>query len=257
MNIDWHLIPRRLGLPLGAKVDSEMRGLAFDRHVAVQSIAKRALEELLGIVQPGVTEQLIATAAEDLMRRLGIEQFWYHGIAALVLVGERTTLSVSGRDYAPTSKAVHADDLITIDLSPAVGRVWGDYARSIFVEDGVASLEPSPSNVALRHGYEMENLLHAKLIELANPKMTAHELWSQMNALIKAKGFENLDFQGNLGHSIEQNLGDRAYIECGNQKRLSDLSLFTFEPHIRRKGGNLGYKHEDIFCFCNGALEAI
>ena len=175
-----------------------MKGLANDRHVAVQSLAKRALKELVGIVRPGVTEQLIATAAEAVMRRLGVEQFWYHGVAALVLVGERTTLSVSGRDYAPTLKSVQSNDLMTIDLSPAVGSVWGDFARSIFVENGVASLEPSQANVAQRHGFEMEIFLHDQVIELAKPNMTAHELWSRMNELIEAKGFENLDFQGNL-----------------------------------------------------------
>lgn len=237
--------------------DSEMKGLATDQHVAVQSMAKRALEELVSIVRPGVTEQWIAAAAEDLMRHLGVERFWYHGVAALVLVGERTTLSVSGRDYAPTSEPVHPNDLITIDLSPAVGKVWGDFARSIFVEDGVASLEPSQANRALRHGFEMEIFLHDQLIKLAKPDMTAHELWSRMSELIEARGFENLDFQGNLGHSIEQNLDDRTYIECDNHKRLSDLSLFTFEPHIRAKGSNLGYKHEDIFRFFNDALRAI
>jgi Xaa-Pro aminopeptidase len=103
----------------------------------------------------------------------------------------------------------------------------------------------------------MEIFLHNQLIEWAEPDMTAHELWSEMNKLIEARGFENLDFQGNLGHSIEQDLDDRAYIERDNHKKLSDFILFTFEPHIRENGCYLGYKHEDIFCFCNGSLKAI
>ena len=46
----------------------------------------------------------------------------------------------------------------------------------------------------------------------------------------------NLDFLGNQGHSIEKNQEDRVYIEKGNRKKLSEVSYFTFEPHIARKG---------------------
>ena len=235
----------------------DMNELAIDRNVAVQALAKCAIEELIGFIRPGVTEQQIANVAEDLMCGLGIDRFWYHGVAALVLVGKRTTLSVSGKDYVPTSTSVQSDDLVTIDLSPAIGKVWGDYARSIFVEAGVALLEPCQANLPLRRGFEMEILLHNQLIEWAEPDMTAHELWSEMNRLIEARGFENLDFQGNLGHSIEQDLDDRSYIERDNHTKISDFILFTFEPHIREKGCYLGYKHEDIFCFCNDSLKAI
>ena len=230
---------------------------SIDDHISVQSLAKSTLDELLNFIRPGVTEQQIALTAKDVMRRLGINDFWYHGVAALVLVGKRTTMSVSGRDYELTSTAVRSNDLVTIDLSPAVGKIWGDYARSIFVEDGIASLQPNQTNVAWHRGFEMEVFLHDQLIEMATPNMTAHELWHRMNRSIEAHGFENLDFQRNLGHSIEQNLDDRVYIERGNRKRLSEFGLFTFEPHICEKGSDFGYKHEDIFFFSDGSLKAI
>lgn len=99
---------------------------AVEEHISVQSLAKRALDELLGFIRPGLSEEQIASTAEDLMRRLGIDHFWYHGVAALVLVGKRTTLSVSGRDYVPASIAVQSNDLVTVDLSPVIGAVWGD-----------------------------------------------------------------------------------------------------------------------------------
>ncbi len=64
----------------------------------------------------------------------------------------------------------------------------------------------------------------------------------------------NLDFLGNLGHSIEKNKNDRIYIEKGNRKRLSDVTMFTFEPHISIPDSRYGYKKEDIYYFANGKL---
>ena len=64
----------------------------------------------------------------------------------------------------------------------------------------------------------------------------------------------NLDFLGNLGHSIEKNKNDRIYTEKGNQKRLSDVTMFTFEPHISIPDSRYGYKKEDIYYFANGKL---
>jgi len=52
-----------------------------------------------------------------------------------------------------------------------------------------------------------------------------------------------------------------ALVQC----RLSDASYFTFEPHIRRKAGVWGFKHENIYFLtmravltsCNGSLNAV
>lgn len=75
-----------------------------------------------------------------------------------------------------------------------------------------------------------------------------------MNELIVKKGFLNLDFLGNLGHSIVKNKNDRIYIEKENCKKLSDVEMFTFEPHISISNSKYGYKREDIYYFDNGRL---
>ena len=63
-----------------------------------------------------------------------------------------------------------------------------------------------------------------------------------------------MDFLGNLGHSIVKNKNDRVYTEKGNCKRLSDVELFTFEPHISIPDSKYGYKREDIYYFDHGKL---
>jgi hypothetical protein len=46
-----------------------------------------------------------------------------------------------------------------------------------------------------------------------------------------------LDFLGNVGHSIETHRDARRYVERGNSTPLGELEMFTFEPHVRQRGG--------------------
>ena len=100
----------------------------------------------------------------------------------------------------------------------------------------------------------MEEYLHKTLIDVATPDMTFEELYYLMNDVIVKKGFLNLDFLGNLGHSIVKNKNDRIYTEKGNHQRLSDVKMFTFEPRISLPDSKYGYKREDIYYFDNGKL---
>lgn len=228
----------------------------IESYTEVQNIAKRVMAQLLDYIQEGVTEVDIAQKAKELLAASGISESWYYDIPAFVLVGERTILSLSGRDYVPSETSVRANDLVTIDLSPKMGNFWGDYARSIFVEDGEAKLIPTASH--LTAGFNCEAALHHHLIETAHPDMTAHDLWAMMNDLIDKMGFRNLDFRGNLGHSIETKSENRRFIESGNQESLGSLEIFTFEPHIAPKGDNThGFKHENIYVFKGHKLEPL
>ena len=81
------------------------------------------------------------------------------------------------------------------------------------------------------------------------PEMKFHELFEWTNDHIKNSGFQNLDFLGNVGHSIATCREDRQYIEAKNTCQLQAVPFFTFEPHVREVGGKWGFKHENIFYF--------
>lgn len=87
------------------------------------------------------------------------------------------------------------------------------------------------------------------------PATTYNELFEFANAKVKSFEFENLDYLGTLGHSIEAELSKRRYSEAGNDQRLESTALFTFEPHIRHRDGVWGFKHENIYYFSNGVLQ--
>ena len=83
---------------------------------------------------------------------------------------------------------------------------------------------------------------------------TFEELYLHINSFIREQGFVNLDFMGNLGHSIVKHKDDRIYIEKGNQAALSSVDLFTFEPHISIPDSKYGFKKENIYFFSDGKL---
>jgi len=216
-----------------------------------QNIAKETMHELHDFIKVGMSEKAIEEKALELMTRKGSNSWWYHGIGALILLGKRSVESMSGRDcYSSAENRVAQNDVITIDLAPTVDGFWGDYARTVFMEEGTVAPEDQPGNPQFRQGLDAELYLHAKLKENATPKMTYEELFLLLNREITGLGFENLDLHGNLGHSIEMDQKERVYIERGNKRSFEAVGKpFTLEPHIRFKGGAIGFKRENIYYF--------
>src|SRR5690606_23981231 len=143
----------------------------LEKYKKVQNIARKTISHLEKFIVEGRTEKEIAEEAELFMRKKGVKSFWYYDVAAFVLVGKRTTLSLSGRDYQPTDLKVGKSDLVTIDLSPEIDGCWGDFARSIIVGE----------DKNLFKGLEIENKLHLKLREYVRPEMTFDDLYRKLN----------------------------------------------------------------------------
>lgn len=214
---------------------------------AVQRAAKQVLAELPNVIGPDSTEESIAAFSADRLAELGFPDTWYHSCPALVLAGERSCLSISGREYVPSTDPIGSETLVSVDLSPRAGRFWGDCARSFAVESDSVTSEPSRSD--FRRGIDAQVRLHVEMKAFVRPDTTFRDLYELSNDLIASLGYVNLDFLGNLGHSIATELEDRIYIDANNDSALSDVPLFTYEPHIRELKGAWGFKHENIYYF--------
>ena len=227
----------------------------FALYSSMQDLNRLAIKYAADTIEIGMSLSDIKELLENYLLENGADSFWYWDVGAFIFAGEETALSVSGKDYKVADRVIQSNDIITIDLSPQRNGIWGDYARTLVFEDGVLCDETSKiKKEEWRKGLQMEEYLHQTLIDVGTPDMTFEELYGYMNELIVNKGFVNLDFLGNLGHSIEKNKNDRIYTEKGNRKRLSDVTIFTFEPHISIPNSRYGYKKEDIYYFANGKL---
>ncbi|WP_081417534.1 M24 family metallopeptidase [Paenibacillus sp. Soil522] len=232
----------------------------ISQYIYVQSIAKATMDELKEFIKEGISEREIVIKAEGILRDKGINIFWYHGIGAFVHVGIRTTISESGKSYKPSDKLVGKNDIVTIDLSPELNTYWGDYARTYVVIDGnvveedVLLNSKTEFDMEFLNGIKTEKKLHTQFKHNIKPDMTFEEVYLYMNEVIQQYEYINLDFAGNLGHTIEFNKDSRRYFESENKTKLSEVSLFTFEPHIKHRNGEYGFKREDIYYFRNGEL---
>ncbi len=211
----------------------------------IQAIAKRVLSELGDLITSESTEKTIATTAILLMGKYGVRDSWYHNTPALVLLGSRSCLSVSGRNYSPSGEVVGTTNLVTVDLSPSQNYYWGDCARSFCIESG--EFKPLPESTEFTEGLNTEKELHRRMLEFITPETRFLDLYDFGNEQIQRFGYENLDFLSNLGHTIETNRSDRKFIDKKCSEKIGTSQLFTLEPHIRRKGGEWGFKHENIY----------
>ncbi len=221
----------------------------------VQHAAKQTIDYIKSIIKPKMNLREIRKACEEKLLELGADSFWYWDVGALVFAGEGTTVSVSGKQYVTADRYIDNNDIITIDLSPQIGNIWGDYARTIIVENGkvVDDIELI-QNQEWKSGLQMEKKLHTELLSFVTKETTFEELYYHMNEFIVENGFVNLDFMGNLGHSIVKAKSDRIYIEKGNKAKLGEVNYFTFEPHIAFPDSKYGYKKENIYYFDGDVL---
>ena len=227
------------------------------QYAEVQSIAKKTIEFIKEHIHPGMTLIEIRNLCESKMLELGADSFWYWDVGAFVFAGDETTLSVSGKEYITSDRVISGNDIITIDLSPQNGDTWGDYARTVIIENGSVVDSDDVTNDEWKKGLQMEEYLHEEMCKFVTPETTFEELYYYINGIIEEKGYINLDFIGNLGHSIVRQKNDRVYIEKGNQMCLGNVSHFTFEPHISVKGSKYGYKRENIYYFEDGVIKEL
>ena len=221
----------------------------------IQLAAKQTIEYIKNTIEPGMNLLEIRKLCEEKLLELGADSFWYWDVGAFVFAGDETTVSVSGKQYVTSDKIIENNDIITIDLSPQVGNIWGDYARTIIVENGkvVDDIELI-QNQEWKSGLQMEEKLHTELFRFVTKETTFEELYYYMNEFIVENGFVNLDFMGNLGHSIVKVKSDRIYIEKENKAKLGAVNYFTFEPHIAFHDSKYGYKKENIYYFDGDVL---
>lgn len=227
-------------------------------NLDMQNLNRETMKHLKKKIMAGMSLVEVRSICEKFMLENGADSFWYWNVGAFVFSGDETTVSVSGRNYQTSERTIDNNDIITVDLSPQNNHIWGDYARTIIIENGkvIENVEDIHNN-EWKQGVQMEQYLHKLLIENATINMTFEELFYYINDIISNRGFLNLDFAGNLGHSIVENKDKRIYIEKGNKTKLSEVKMFTFEPHLTTLNSKYGYKREDIYYFKNGKLEKL
>ena len=226
------------------------------KYENAQAIARATLVAITDFIRPGATEASLLAECRRLMDARGATGYWWFGIPAVILAGPRLRDSMEGDVYQPSDTPLAADDMLTIDLAPEIRGYWGDCARSFFLKQGVL-VTPDQAGAEQAEGMAAEAALHAHLLNVALPEMTFQDLHAEMDAKVRSLGFKNLDFLGNYGHNIGEDLHARAFMDAHCTLRLDSVPMFTFEPHIARDGSSLAFKYEEIYRFASGRLRVL
>lgn len=119
-------------------------------YAEVQKIAKDTMDYIKMQIHTGMELRDVKRLCEEKMLELGADSFWYWDIGAFVFSGDETAVSVSGREYVTSDRTIAENDIITIDLSPQNNSIWGDYARTVIIENGRVVTDINKGNTAQR-----------------------------------------------------------------------------------------------------------
>ena len=205
----------------------------------VQNAARYSLDNIIEFIKPGVTEVDLLKKCDELQLAAGVDAYWYKDLPALVLAGDHTTLAISSMPYVPSYNLIQENDLVTIDLNPSIDGYCGDYARTYYIEAGVARSTPQFDQEFLA-GAHAQKHLHSVLMQVAHADMVFNELYQIMRLEIDQLGFEQLDY---LGHGVQKDMQHLDFIAPNVTCSLGDAGFFTLEPQIRLKGGRYGFKN--------------
>ena len=131
-----------------------------------QDIAKQTMLELNREITVGMSERDIIVLAQKKMVDKGSDEWWYHGLPGLVLLGKHSAVSVGSKDINHTDEyRVAGNDIITIDIAPTYHKGWGDYARTLFMENGRMCPLDQPEDPKHKEGLEAELHIHRYMVE--------------------------------------------------------------------------------------------
>jgi Xaa-Pro aminopeptidase len=227
----------------------------LESYKAAQDIARAVLADITRYIVPQATERTLHQACHSLMLEHGASGYWGN-TPAFVLAGDRLRDSVFDHRYAPADVPLGENEMITIDVGPRLGDALGDCARSYFLKDGslVTAQEAGPEQAA---GMALEHRLHAAFFSRVKPSMSFAQIHREMDALVRASGYENLDLLANYGHSLEKDPSDFVLMDGNNDRPLGSVAFFTFEPHIATPGSRFAAKLEEVYYFDNDSVRML
>ncbi len=230
----WEALGKALGHDLvpadGAR--TALRAVKAPEEVAAitaaQRIAEQALEELLNMIRPGVTEKELAAELTYRMLRLGGEG---NSFDPITITGANT----SKPHGVPGDAVIREGDFVTMDFGTIVDGYHSDMTRTVAV--GHATDE-------MRRVYDTVLRAQAAGIALMTPAHTGAEVHNAAAAVIAAAGYGEY-FGHGFGHGVGLEIHEAPSASPRNDQPLPAGAVVTAEPGIYLPG-RFGVRIEDM-----------
>ncbi len=184
-------------------------------------------------LKPGISEKEFAIKCEEIMSALGAEGLWY----PMLVNFNKNTIYCTRGDHLPSEHVYLLEtDIVLVDYSPILQGKWGDYSETILIGQ----------DAGFHRLIQDAKQIFEETYAFSKQSETVGDLFRFSNQLIQSKGYELLDPNGNIGHSIEddENQDKRIYISPDHEHVRLEGKKWAIEPHIGK--GGYGAKFEKV-----------
>lgn len=237
---EWQKLEKALGValvPAGGLL-AELRACKDEAEVnailAAQTIAEKALDAVLGLLRPGMTEQETAAELVYHMYKYGSEA---NAFDPIVVSGPRTSMPHG----VPSERAIQAGDFVTMDFGAVYNGYCSDMTRTVAVGGATAEM---------RRVYD--TVLEAQLagIDAAKPGVTGRAIDAAARDVIAAAGYGEY-FGHSFGHSLGLEIHESPNASPSNSKPMPEGAVVSAEPGIYIPG-KFGVRIEDMLWLRDG-----
>lgn len=206
---------------------------------AAQAIAERALEEVLGLIQPGMTEKQVMAELVYRTLRHGSEG---NSFDPIVVSGPNTSLPHG----VPGDRVIQRGDFVTMDFGCLKDGYCSDMTRTVAV--GEASDE-------MRNVYDI--VLKAQLagIAVARAGIPGKEIDAAARKIITEAGYGPY-FGHGFGHSLGLDIHEAPSANLRGEEPMPVGAVCSAEPGIYLPG-RFGVRIEDVMILREGGCDVI
>lgn len=185
-------------------------------------VACRALDDALGLVEPGMTEREVVAELEYRLRRAGSGPPAFDSIVAS---GPR-----SARPHArPSERRLREGDLVLLDLGATVEGYRSDVTRTVVLGS------PEPWQ---RRAHAAVRAARDAALSAVEPGRPAREVDEAARAALEDRSVEGA-FGHSVGHGIGLEVHEEPSLSANSDDILQEGNVVTIEPgvYLRGRGG--------------------
>lgn len=195
----------------------------IDKLRRVNQLVAAVLDELRGMVKPGVTTAEIDRVAEERVREAGAEPAFkgYHGYPATICASVNSQV-VHG---IPSGKPLESGEIVSLDMGAKLDGYYGDSAVTV----GVGEVSGEATKL-LR--VTEESLFHG--IDAVRPGGRVSDIGAAVQKHVEAQGYSVVrEFVGHgIGTSLHEEPQIANYGPGGQGPRLAEGMVFAIEPMV-------------------------
>ncbi len=207
----------------GSKTEAEL-----EMMIAAQRIAEKALEEVLPLIKPGVTEREIASELTSRMRRLGA---YGNSFDPIVVTGVNSSMPHG----VPGDTQVKDGDFVTMDFGCTLNGYVSDMTRTVAVGHATDEMKKVYNTV-----------LEAQLAGIAAAKagVPGCDIDGAARKVITDAGYGEY-FGHGFGHSLGMDVHEAPNANSANKEPMPVGAVISAEPGIYLPG-RFGVRIEDV-----------